>query len=134
MLKNIHSCQKSYLRKILSMLYDSNGFKPYIYIYLFFKTCPCATHIYILLALCQNSLNINFCAVFEVFGTTEAVFTGHVQPMAQTYPASQTCPAPGLNMSGSQVSSLYNRVERPLRTPGLFFPLPLLLLRWPMAL
>jgi hypothetical protein len=32
MLENIHSCQKSYLCKILSMLYDSNAFKPYIYV------------------------------------------------------------------------------------------------------
>jgi hypothetical protein len=38
-------CQKFYLCKILSILYYSNGFKPYIYV-LFFKTCSCATHIY----------------------------------------------------------------------------------------
>jgi hypothetical protein len=48
---------------------------------LFVKTCPCATHthIYILLALRQNPLNIIFWAVSEVSGTAEAVFTGHVR-------------------------------------------------------
>jgi hypothetical protein len=107
-------CQKSYLCKILSILYDSNGLKQYIYIYvLFFKTCPCATHIYILLALQQNLLNINFRIVSEVSETAEAVFTGHVWPMARTYPASRTCLAPGLDMSGSRVSSLYKGVDRP---------------------
>jgi hypothetical protein len=65
----------------------------------FFKTCPCATHIYILLALRQNPLNIIFHAVFEVSGTAEAVFTGHVRPMARTYPTSQTCPAYGPDIS-----------------------------------
>jgi hypothetical protein len=115
------------------MLYDSNGFKLYIYIYLFFKNCPCVTHIYILLALCQNPLNIIFRVVSEVSETTEAVFIGHVQHMARTYPASWTCLAQGLDMFGSRDSSLYKGAERPLRTLGLF-SLPLHLLRWPRAL
>jgi hypothetical protein len=85
----------------------------HIYV-LFLKTCPCATHIYILLALRQNPWNINFWVVFEVSGTAEAVFTRHVQPMDQTYPASQTCPAHGSDMSGSQVSAyLYKWAEYP---------------------
>jgi hypothetical protein len=81
-------CQKFYICKNLSMLYDSNGFNSYIYIYcfLFFKTCLCATHIYILLALRQNPLNINFWAVFEVSGTVGVVFTGHVQLRTRTCP------------------------------------------------
>jgi hypothetical protein len=59
MLEKYDFMSKSYLYKNLSMLYDSNGFKPYIYV-LFFKTCPCATYIYILLALRQNPLNVDF--------------------------------------------------------------------------
>jgi hypothetical protein len=82
------------------MLYDSNGFKPYIYV-LFFKTCPYVTHIYILLALRQNLLNINFRAVFKVFRTAGTIFTRHVRPMARTSPGigfqllARTCPGLG---------------------------------------
>jgi hypothetical protein len=68
------------------MLYDSNGFKPYIYV-LFFKTCLCATHIYIFYWPYAKIRWISkFWAVFKVSGTTEAVFTGHVRPMARTCP------------------------------------------------
>jgi hypothetical protein len=74
----------------------------------FFKTCPCATHIYILLALCQNPLNINFSGSFRSFRNCRASFH-------RTYPASVP------DMSGSQVYSLYKGPERPLRTLGLFF-------------
>jgi hypothetical protein len=95
------------------MLCYSNGFKPYIFLV---KTCPCATHIYILLVLRQNLLNIIFWAVSEDSRTVEAVLTGHVRPMARTYPASQTCSAPGPDMSKSRVSSLYKGSESPLRT------------------
>jgi hypothetical protein len=130
MLEKYISCQKSYLHKILYMLYDSNGFKPYIYIYMFFKACPCATHISILLALCQNPLNIIFWAVSKVFGTAEAVFTRHVRPMDRTYLASRTCPAPGPDMSTYRVSSLYKGAAHPLRT--IVFPLHLF--RRPRAL
>jgi hypothetical protein len=84
---------------------------------MFFKTCPCATHIYILLTLCRNPLNIIFRAVSEVSKIAEAVFTGHVRPMARTYPASQTCLAQGLDMFGSQVFSLYKGAERPALEP-----------------
>jgi hypothetical protein len=132
-LKNMLLCQKSYLYKILSMLYDSNGLKSYIYV-LFFKTCSCATQIYIILVLRQNSLNINFRTISEVFGTAETVFTGHVQPMAWTYPPSWICPAPSANMFGSRVSSLYKGVERPPQNPRPLFSLPLHLLRRPRAL
>jgi hypothetical protein len=51
--------------------------------------------IYIILVLCQNPFNINFLVVFEVSGTAEAVFNGHVQPLAWTYLASWTCPSLG---------------------------------------
>jgi hypothetical protein len=80
------------------MLYDSNGSNPYIFKYLFVKTCQCATYIYLLLALRQDPLNNSLWAVSEVYGTTEAVLTGHVRPMDRTYPTSQTCPAPGLDI------------------------------------
>jgi hypothetical protein len=90
----------------------------YIYIcFVFQNLSMCHTYIYILLALQQNLLNINFRIVSEVSETAEAVFTGHVWPMARTYPASRTCLAPGLDMSGSRVSSLYKGVDRPPLEP-----------------
>jgi hypothetical protein len=115
--------QKSYLCKKLSMLYDSNGLMPYIYV-LFFKSCPCATHTHTYIysiGLTPKSVEYQFFGlVSEVFGTAEAVFTGHVRPMDRTYPASRTCPAPGPYMFESRVSSLYKGAERPLMTLGLF--------------
>jgi hypothetical protein len=100
------------------MLYDLNGSKPYlslsIYIYLFVKTCPYATYIYLLLALRQYPLNINFLGSFQSFRTAGAVLTGHVQHMARTYLTSWTCPSPGPDMSRSRISSLYKGAERPL--------------------
>jgi hypothetical protein len=103
------------------MLYDSNAFKPYIYV-LFFQDLPmCHTYINILLVLHQNPLNIIFLGSFEVYGTVEAVFTGHVRPVDRTYPASWTCPAPGPDMSGYRVSSLYKGAERPPLNPNSFF-------------
>jgi hypothetical protein len=80
------------------------------HIFLFFKTCPCVTHIYILLALRQNLFNINFWTVFDVFGTVEAVFTEHVQPMAQT------CP-------GLRFPAYIRGLSASLRTLGPFFSL-----------
>jgi hypothetical protein len=71
------------------MLYDSNGFKLYIYV-LFFETCPYATHIYILLAYAKIRWISIFWAVSEVSETGESVFTGHVWPMDQTYLTSRT--------------------------------------------
>jgi hypothetical protein len=85
----------------------------HIYIYLFFKTCPCATHIYILFVLRENLLNIIFQAVSEVFKTVEAVFTEHVRPMARTYLASWTCPDLGF-------LAYIRGLSAPLRTVGLF--------------
>jgi hypothetical protein len=70
----------------------------YTYIFLFFKTCPCATHththiyIYILLSLHQNPLNIIFRAVSEVYGTAEAVFTGHIRLAEHVRLGAYTCP------------------------------------------
>ncbi len=89
----------------------------HIYFFVFQNLSMCHTHIYILLALRQNPLNIIFRAVFEVSKTAETVFTGHVRPMAQTYPASWTCPALGPDMFRSRVSSLYKGVERPALEP-----------------
>jgi hypothetical protein len=101
-------CQKSYLYKNVSMLYDSNGFKPYIYIYiLFFKTCPCATHIYILLAQRQNPLNINFSGNFRSSRNCRGNFH-------RTYLASRTCP-------GLRFPAYIRGLSAPLRTVSLFF-------------
>jgi hypothetical protein len=102
MIKYIHSLMsKSYLLKVLSMLYDLNGSKPhlslslsiYIYIYFFFVCQNLSIcHIYISsIGPMSRSFEYLFLAVSKVFGTTEAVLTGHVRHMAQTYPASWTC-------------------------------------------
>jgi hypothetical protein len=85
------------------MLYDSNGFKPYIF-FDFHNLSMYHTHthmyIYILLAL-RKIYWISSCrAVFEVSGTTEAVFTLHVWPLPRTYLVSWTCLAPGLTCLG----------------------------------
>jgi hypothetical protein len=69
------------------MLYDSNGFKPYMYV-LFFKTCPCVTHIYIYsIGPMPKSIEYRFLATSEVSKTVEAVFTGHVRLLARTCPS-----------------------------------------------
>jgi hypothetical protein len=90
------------------MLYDSNSFKSYFFV--FQNLSMCHTYIYILLALRQNLFNINFWTVFDVFGTVEAVFTEHVQPMAQT------CP-------GLRFPAYIRGLSAPLRTLGPFFSL-----------
>jgi hypothetical protein len=114
-------CHKSYLCKILSMLYDSNGLKPYIHIYIYIyiyiyivfqNLSMCHTYIYSVVPTPIHWIS-NFQAVSEVSGTAETVFTGHVRPMAQTYPASRTCLAPRSDMFGSRVPSLYKGAERP---------------------
>jgi hypothetical protein len=87
----------------------------HIYI-LFFKTCSCATHIYILLAIRQNRLNINFFRQFLKFPKLSRQFsldlfglwTGHVQLLAQT------CPNLGF-------PAYIRGAERPPRILGLFF-------------
>jgi hypothetical protein len=59
----------------------------------------------------------NFRAVSEVSGTAEVVLTGHVQLMDQTYPASQTCPAPGPDIFGSRVLAyIYKGDEDPFES------------------
>jgi hypothetical protein len=85
MLEKYTFMPKSYLRKILSMLYNSNDFKSYMCVCMWHilifngfwhmanRIYICVAHgqvlktniyiyiyIYILLALCQNPLNINF--------------------------------------------------------------------------
>jgi hypothetical protein len=92
----------------------------YIYIFCFSNLFVCHTYIYSI-GPTQKSVEYHFLAISEVFETAEAVFTGHVGPMARTYPTSRTCPTPGPDMSESQVSSLYKGAERPHRTLGLFF-------------
>jgi hypothetical protein len=93
-----------------------------IYIYSYFSKLVHMPHIYIFYWSYTKIRWISiFWVVFEVFGIAKTVFTRHVWPMSQTYPASQTCPAPGPDRSESGVSNLYNRVELPLRTLGLLF-------------
>jgi hypothetical protein len=55
-----------------------------------------------------------FRAVSKVFGTTEAVFTGNVRPMAWTYLASRTC-------LGLGFPAYIRGLSAPLRTLSLFF-------------
>jgi hypothetical protein len=95
------------------MLYDSNGFKLYIYIYIQ-NLSMCHTFIYSIAPTPKSVEYQFFRAVSEVFGTAETVFTGHVQPMARTYPASQTC-------TGLGFSAYIKGLSVPLRTLGLFF-------------
>jgi hypothetical protein len=80
------------------MLYDSNGFKPYIYI-LILITWPCTTLIYIYsIGSTPKSVEYHFFqAVSDVFGTAEIVFTRHVRPLAWTYLASRRCPGLGFS-------------------------------------
>jgi hypothetical protein len=84
----------------------------YIYFFVFQNLSMCHTYIYSI-GPTLKSVEYLFRAVSEVSGTAEAVFTEHVRPMARTYPASWTCLAQGLDMSGSRVSSLYKRPECP---------------------
>jgi hypothetical protein len=97
-------CQKkSYLCKILFMLYDSNAFKPYIFFVL--HNIYIYIYIYILLALCQNPLDIEFSGGFwNCRGSFH-----------------RTCLAPGLDMFGSQVSQVYKEDPVPLGTLASFF-------------
>jgi hypothetical protein len=68
------------------MLYDSNGFKLYIYIYSVFQNLfMCHTYIYSIGPM-PKSVEYHFWAVFEVFRTVEAVFIGHVRLRARTCP------------------------------------------------
>jgi hypothetical protein len=65
-------------------------------------------YIYILLALHQNLLNINFLGSFQSFQNCQDSFH-------------RTCPAYGPDISRCWASSLYKGAERPLRTVGSFF-------------
>jgi hypothetical protein len=86
------------------MLYDSNGFKPYIYFFVFQNLSMCHTYIY---SIGPTAKSVEY-HLFRQF----LKFLGHVWPMAQTYLASRTCLAPGLDMFRSQASSLYKAAER----------------------
>jgi hypothetical protein len=94
-LKNMLLCQKSYLCKISLMLYDSNGFKPYIcfdfhnlsmyhthtHSYTHSLTHP---HIHIFYwHYAKIRWILSFWAISKVSGTADAVFIGHVQPQAR---------------------------------------------------
>jgi hypothetical protein len=88
-------------------------FKWFQDIYIYVCVCVCFSklvhvpHIYIFYWPYAKIRWISiFRAVFKVSGIAEAVLTAHVQPMAPTYLA------PGPDMSGSLVSSLYKGGER----------------------
>jgi hypothetical protein len=72
------------------MLYDSNGFKPYIFFdFLNFSMYHTHTHTHIYIfywPYAKIHWIWSFREVFEVFGAPEAVFTGHVWPLARTCP------------------------------------------------
>jgi hypothetical protein len=99
-LKNILSCQKSYLRKILSMLYDSNGFKPYIYVFCFSKLVH-VPHIYIYsIGPMPKSVEYQFFGQFLKFLELPRQFSpdmsglwpGHIQLAGHVRLQAQTCP------------------------------------------
>jgi hypothetical protein len=99
--------------KILFMLYDSNGFKTFFYFHnLSIYHTHTSTHI--LLALCQNPLDIEFLDGFWSFWNCRVNFH-------RTYPISRTCPALGPDMSRSRVSQLYKGNPIPLGTLASFF-------------
>jgi hypothetical protein len=97
------------------MLYDSNGFKPYIFYYFhnlsMYHTHTYNTHtkiyiyIYILLALRQNPLDIKFLYNFR---NCQGNFH-------------RTCPTPGPDMSGYRVSQIYKGDLIPFGTLASFF-------------
>jgi hypothetical protein len=97
------------------MLYDSNGFKLYIYIcFVFHNLSMCHTYIYSIGPMPKSVEYQFFQVVSEVFGTDEVVFTGHVRHMSQKYLASQTC-------LGLRFPAYIRVLSTPLRTLGLFF-------------
>jgi hypothetical protein len=69
----------------------------HIYV-LIFKTCPCTTHLYILLVICQNLLNIEFLGSFR---NCRGSFH-------------RTCLTSSPDMSGSQVSAYIKGTAYPL--------------------
>jgi hypothetical protein len=121
-LKNMLLYQKkSYLCKILFVLYGSNGFKPYIF-FDFHNLSMYHTHTHTFYWPYTKIRWISsFRTVNEVFRTVKAVFIGHVWPLGRTYPISRACPAPGPDISGSRVSQLYNWDPVPLGTLASFF-------------
>jgi hypothetical protein len=94
------------------MLYDSNGFNPYIYV-LFFKTCPCTTHIYSI-GPTLKSIEYQFFEQFPKFLKLPRQFSsdmsdlwpGHIRLAGQVW------------VSGF---SLYKGAPYPLRTLGALF-------------
>jgi hypothetical protein len=91
-------------KKSFSMILMASG---HIY-FLIFITCPCSIYIYILLALCQNPLDIEFSIGFQSFWNCWGSFQW-------------TCLAPGPDMSGSWVSQLYKGDPVTLGTLASFF-------------
>jgi hypothetical protein len=99
MLENMLLCQKN---PIYAKSYScSMILMPSNHIYFFF----CIIYIYILLALCQNPLDIELSGGFwNCRGSFH-----------------RTCLAPGLDMFGSQVSQVYKEDPVPLGTLASFF-------------
>jgi hypothetical protein len=132
-LKNIHSCQKSYLHKILSILYDSNGFKPYIF-FCFSKLVQVPhthTHIYWPYAkICGISIFGQFPKFSELprqfSSDMSGLFLGHIRLARHVRLLARTCP-------GLRFPAYIRGQSAPLRTLSVF-SLPHHHLRRPRAL
>jgi hypothetical protein len=97
------------------MLCDSNGFKPHIY-FLFFKNCPCATHIYIYsIGPTPKSVEYHLFGQFLKFLLDmSGLWTGHIRLAGHVRPWERTCP-------GLRFPAYIRGLSAPLRTLGLFF-------------
>jgi hypothetical protein len=109
-LKNMPLCQTSYLCKNLSMLYDSNGFKLYIYMFCFLKLVY-MPHIYIFYWSTPKSIE------YQIFGQflklpsrfspdMSDLRTGHIRLAGHVWLLAQTCPGLGFQ-------PIYTGVEYP---------------------
>jgi hypothetical protein len=125
-------CQKFYLCSNLCMFYYLIDFKPNVY--LIFKTCPSMTNICTTIGLYAKSFDNQFSRGFQVSfnqiwpdmsapfarhiwpnlsETSKSEITGHVWPLAQTYPVDRTYPAPQPNISGARAKGYKRGVLTP---------------------
>jgi hypothetical protein len=130
MIKKYTFMSKSYLHKILSILYDSNGFKPYIFFC--FSKLVHVPHIYIYsIGPMPKSIEYQFFGQFPKLLRQFSPYmsslwprhirlAGHVRLRARTYP-------------DLGFPAYIRGLSTPLRTLGPF-SLPLHLLRWSRAL
>jgi hypothetical protein len=124
MLEKYTLCQKSDLRKILSMLYDSNGLKSYTYIYIYIYICFSklvhVPHIYIY-SIGHMPKFVEY-QIFEKFPELPSQFSpnmsslwpGHIQIGRHVWLRARTCLGLGL-------PTYIRGMSAPPRTIGLFF-------------